>query len=321
MSDVTSVDISALYGPACPARDACDAAIWAGLRSTGSIVVTGYPDAGEVDARARSGLAFFDLPEDAKRRVMTKLSAPENAHTYRGYHPHDPSGEFRTDFFDIGPDNPVPGPDLQGMHIITERTPWPDPEPMPGWQDAVRAYYDQMEDLAKRLMRSIGRTAGFAEAEIEARFGGQHSTLRFLDYPQSDRPAPADGPAVAAICHTDASGLSLLWQAGPGLQAQGPDGAFHDVPMRADCVSVHVGTVMTTMTDGAVPATPHRVLDHGVRRQSVGFFLEPALAAPVTAADAVGRAVQPEETYGWQLLKQLAGYGDYGAEIVDPSKT
>ncbi|MEO0390117.1 MAG: 2OG-Fe(II) oxygenase family protein [Pseudomonadota bacterium] len=320
MSEVTSVDISALYQAPSPARDACDIAIWSGLRATGSVVVTGYPDADLVDTRARTGLAFFDVPEADKRRVTSKLHAPENAHTYRGYHPHDPASDFRTDFLDIGPDDPQPGPDLAGMHIVTEKTPWPKPEPAAGWYDAVRAYYDQMEDLAKRLMHSIGRSAGFAEAEIEARFGGQHSTLRFLDYPASTQPAPKDGPAISAVCHTDASGLSLLWQAGPGLQAQGPDGVFYDIPMRPDCVSVHVGTVMTTMTGGAVPATPHRVLDHGVRRQSVGFFLEPALSAPITAADAVGRAPAPEETYGWQVLTQLASYGDYGDEIVAPGR-
>ncbi|MEL7098163.1 MAG: 2OG-Fe(II) oxygenase family protein [Pseudomonadota bacterium] len=318
MPEVQSVDISALYGGEGAARDACDAEIWAGLRRTGSIVITGYPDAGLVDTRAQAGLAFFDAPEPVRRSVLTRLQAPKNSNTYRGFHPHDPSGAFRTDFLDIGPAVPKAGPDLRGMHIITEPTPWPDPEPATGWKDAVLAYYDQMEDLAKRLMFAIGRSAGFAAAEIEARFGGQHSTLRFLDYPASGHVPDGGEPQVAAVRHTDAAGLSLLWQAGPGLQAEGPDGVFYDVPLRPDCVSVHVGTVMTTMTGGAVPATPHRVLDHGVRRQSVGFFLEPALGAPITSAEAVGRAVAPQETYGWQLLTQLASYGKYGDEVVAP---
>ena len=70
---------------------------------------------------------------------------------------------------------------------------------------------------------------------------------------------------------------------------------------------VHVGDVMTQMTKGVVPATPHRVLHTGdASRHSVGFFLEPALSAPVTPADhPVGKpAVQ--DTYAFQLLRTLS---------------
>ena len=319
MADVARIDIAALFGEDAAARAACDAALWAGLRRTGAVVLTGYPEADWIDARARTGLAFFAQREAEKRKLATRLCQPGNPNTYRGYHPHDPAGNFRTDFLDIGPAEPAPGPELPGIEIVTEPTPWPETEPAPGWRDAVRDYYATLDRIGKAIMLSLGRSAGFDEDTIHARFDGEHSTLRFLDYPPSGLgPAPDGAPRIAARLHTDASGLSLLWQGGPGLQAQGPDGAFHDVPVLKNCISLHVGTVMESMTGGAVPATPHRVLDPGVARQSVGFFLEPALTAPVTAVDRAREAPRVEDTYGWQLLRQLSSYDRYAGVISAP---
>jgi isopenicillin N synthase-like dioxygenase len=111
---------------------------------------------------------------------------------------------------------------------------------------------------------------------------------------------------LAAVRHTDASGLSLLWQQQPGLQAQAPDGTWRDVPTVPNTVSVHLGTVLELMTAGRVPATPHRVIDHGIARQSIGFFVEPGLAtrlAPIAEGDATPGDLSG--TYGWHLQERF----------------
>ena len=84
------------------------------------------------------------------------------------------------------------------------------------------------------------------------------------------------------------------------------DGVFRDIPMVPNAISVHVGDVMTRLTGGIVPATPHRVLSSDRPRRSIGFFLEPALTAPVTAAKDTRDPVPPEDTYGWQLIDTFA---------------
>ncbi|THH36792.1 isopenicillin N synthase family oxygenase [Aliishimia ponticola] len=301
---VETVDISALFGPPGKAREACDAALWQGLKRTGAVVITGYPDAAKVDQRARTGLKIFDLSDTAKRAIASRVMVPGNPNTYRGFWPRRETGLLQNEFYDVGPETPAPGPDLPQMDIFTEATPWPDPEPAPGWRETVRAHYAHLNRVAQAMIVSIGRSAGFDEAAIRARFDGDHSTLRFLSYPAgatSPRQEP-DGAVVSGGQHTDESGLSLLWQAQPGLQARGQDGVFRDIPMVENAISVHVGGVMTGLTRGTVPATPHRVLaGDGSARQSVGFFLEPALSAPVTPADYSGET-SARETYGWQLL-------------------
>lgn len=320
MGDVVdSIDIGALFGPAGAVRDACDAALWDGLKRTGAVVITGHPDAEMVDSRARTGLRIFDLPEAAKTRLSTRLIVPGNANAYRGFWPRRAGGLLQNEFHDVGPETPAAGPDLPGMEILTEPTPWPDPEPAPGWRETVRAHYDHLNRVAQAMILSIGRSAGYDAETIRGRFAGSHSTLRFLDYPAGavSPVTEADGARVSGGRHTDASGLSLLWQAQPGLQAQGPDGRFRDIPVAENAISVHVGDVMTRMTRGAVPATPHRVLAGDGPRQSVGFFLEPALAAPVTPADHQGET-GVADTYGWQLLETFAGREVWRGVIAPP---
>ena len=107
----------------------------------------------------------------------------------------------------------------------------------------------------------------------------------------------------------------------PGLQAQAPDGAWRDVPCAPNSISVHLGDVLEIMTEGRVPATPHRVIDHRKSRRSIGFFLEPALSARISPIHAVEQAHATESsakgTYGWHLLKQLRGYEGY-ENLVPP---
>jgi len=319
MSDhVDTIDIGALFGPEGAARDACDAAFWAGLRRTGAVVITGYPEADRVDARAREGLRIFDLPVAEKVRIASRLIIAGNANAYRGFWPRRTGSLLQNEFYDVGPENPEAGPDLPGMDILTEPTPWPDPEPAPGWRETVRAHYDHLNHVAQVMIRSVGRSAGFDDGAIRARFAGSHSTLRFLSYPEDavSSATEADGRRVSGGRHTDASGLSLLWQAQPGLQAQGQDGRFRDIPMVENAISVHVGDVMTRMTRKIVPATPHRVLAGGGVRRSVGFFLEPALAAPVTPADHAGE-IDVTDTYAWQLLETFAAR-DIWKGVIDP---
>ena len=132
-----------------------------------------------------------------------------------------------------------------------------------------------------------------------------------------------DEATLVAGRHTDAAGVSLLWQAQPGLQAQSRDGIWRDVPPVANCISVHLGDVLEIMTDGRVPATPHRVLDKGCARQSIGFFLEPALGAKLSAVQPEDPPVVIDEeaargTYGWHLLRRMHGYSEVGQFVPYP---
>ena len=319
MTDVRTIDIGPLFDDDGDGRRRVDDAVGDAIEEHGGFVVGGFPGQERVDLLADTLLAFYDLPETARRSVASVITDPAGPAVYRGWKSFlQPEAWAYNQMFDIGPRRPHPAPAVEGMHHFAEANSLPTEEPCPGWFAAVDEYYDLMLDMGTRVMLSAARWAGFGDRLVAAGFREGNSTLRLLDYP----PKPAEltiqseglhgRPPLAASKHTDVAGVSLLWQRRPGLQAQSRDRVWRDVPMAPNTVSVHLGTVLQLMTDGRVPATPHRVLDHGDHRQSVAFFVEPGLGtrlAPVLAGD-IAEPTGPG-TYGWHLqerFSQMEGY-------------
>ncbi|MEM7257153.1 MAG: 2OG-Fe(II) oxygenase family protein [Pseudomonadota bacterium] len=316
MSDIKIVNIASLWTQDESARAQTDTAIWQALQSTGAIVISDYPGYEKVDAWAQAASSIHDAADLVKKSLTIAVYEKANTNFYRGYHPRVPGGAFKVNIYDIGPADPAAGPDLPGIEYMTEPNPWPPEADLPDWRHTVTECYRQLNEVSQQIMLSIGRSAGFDERTIFQRFAGEHSTLRMLDYPDIDH---NDTDGVAAYRHVDASALSLLWQREPGLQAEAPDGVFYDVPMIDNCISVHVGTVMEQLTGGRVRATPHRVLGTGGVRRSMGFFLEPALSAPITSAEnAVTAQPEIQDTYAWLLLKTHHSREKYADLIPDP---
>ncbi|MBS35509.1 MAG: hypothetical protein CMO26_06240 [Thiotrichales bacterium] len=318
MAHLTIIDIAPLFHEDRHARRVIDERIGRAILEAGGFVIANYPDADRVDARALTLLEFFELSNEIKFSVASRAMNPEGSRIYRGYFASlGPDSWAHNEIYDIGPEDPVGGPAILGMDIFAETNIWPAVEPVPGWRQAMRAYRDHMGTVARAVMLSISRAAGFTDEDLLSRFEGGNSTLRLLNYPArsgsskvvnefpDDRFIDDEGLTLATGRHTDAAGVSLLWQRQPGLQAQAPDGSWRDVPRLENCISVHLGTALEIMTNGLVPATPHRVIDQGTPRQSVGFFLEPALGAqlaPVEAEVELSDAVAAVRgTYGWHL--------------------
>lgn len=319
MANIEIVNIAPLWQEDKAAILETDAAIWSALQSTGALAISHYPGVEAVDQWARTGCAIHDAPAAQKKELTVAVYEPANKNYYRGYHPMVAGSSFKVNIYDIGPPNPASGPSLPGIEYMTEPTPWPDDALLPDWKSAVTDCYQHLNAVSQKVMLSIGRSAGFEEGSILDRFAGEHSTLRFLDYPDINHD---DTDGIAAHRHTDASALSLLWQREPGLQAEAPNGEFYDVPLLSNCVSVHVGTVMEQLTSGRVRATPHRVLGNGSARRSMGFFLEPALTAPVTPANSSGNGEEThipiQDTYAYLVLKTHHSREKYAALIPDP---
>lgn len=325
MADLISIDISGLFTGAPEERAAADECIGDALKHHGGFIISNFPDADKVDERAHKMLCFFEFSEAQKHAVASKTSNPASEVIYRGYASFlEPDGWAYNEMYDIGPAKPFGGPAIEGMSVFSEKNIWPETEPCAGWQEAMRAYYAHLNEIAMAVMLSVGRFAGFSDAQLQARFREGNSTLRLLNYPVKPKdmritnefPDTLYGDdetlPLATGRHTDAAGVSILWQRQSGLQAQAPDGRWRDVPMIKDCLSVHLGTVLEIMTGGKVPATPHRVIDHGICRQSIGFFLEPGLGAqlePMKNDRAQSNCATG--TYGWHLQKryhQQKGY-------------
>ena len=328
MNELPIIDIAPLLDSA--QRDAwsgVDQAIGDAIEQFGGFVVSGYPQADMVDQWGRTALRFYDLPDDRKHDVSTRVWNPEARTVYRGYRSSLRPGEWAyNEMFDIGPTAPFPAPDVEGMHVFAEENVWPEPEPCDGWRSAMESYYGLMQRIGMAVMLAAGRWAGFDDVDLHRRFREGNSTLRLLNYPVKPADWPVDpnaqtvdGRAIAAVRHTDVAGVSLLWQREGGLQAQAPDGTWRDVPLVPNAVSVHLGTVLEVMTEGRVRATPHRVLDTGTHRQSIGFFVEPGLAASVGPIAGDDGSDDVRHSYGWHLQQRFSTMRGYQGLVPPPS--
>lgn len=326
MAELAIVDIGPLFDGEPSGWQAIDESVGSAIVAHGGLVVSGFPGADRIDELGARALAFFDLGLDAKRAVASRSTWPDGPAVYRGYKSSlEPGAWAYNEMFDVGPTRPHPGPAVDGMHHFAEPNTWPTVEPCHGWRAAMDEHYRVMLAVGMAVMRSAGRAAGFDDDVLMAGFEQGNHTLRLLNYPPRpdghltvDERNQPDGPRIAAARHTDVSGASLLWQRGPGLQAQSPDGTWRDVPMLEGTVSVHLGTVLELMTAGRIPATPHRVIDHGGARQSIGFFVEPGLATRLAPLD--DQIDDVRASYGWHLQERFHSMRGY-AELVPAPAT
>ncbi len=339
MEDLINIDIGALFTTDHQEIAKIDSQLGAAIEKHGGFVISNFPEAASLDTRARKLLRFFELSAEQKHRVAVKTNNPQSTHIYRGYESRLATNNdlANNEMYDIGPDEPFPGLNVPGMHVFSETNLWPEIEPFVGWQLEMNAYYQSLNRVGSAVVRSIGRCVGFTDQELDDRFRAGNSTLRLINYPvsgnedsvQAELPALRSGDdsdlPLTFGRHVDSAGISLLWQAQPGLQAQAPDGVWRDVPQIKNSVSVHIGTVIQIMSGDKLPATPHRVINTGGLRQSVAYFIEPALdvaLAPIHRAASAPVSEDPAMgTYGWHLQETFHGRTRYRDLIPAPRLT
>ncbi len=311
----TVIDVAPLFEQGCDTR-ALDAQVVATLATEGSFVATGFAGARGNDDAAWRVLDFFKLPGDVKEAIATCRARPENENIYRGYYPLlDKQGFAYNETLDIGPAVPGHVPDIAGADGFREHTPWPAREPHAGWKQETLDYFATAHGLALAVLRAIARHTGRDEEAMVAPCLKGNGTLRLLhyfetpdDYMPREKGTPRDyadelGRRIRTQRHIDTGVMSILWQdENGGLQMQGRDGVWREVPAVADGLSVHCGDLLKAMTGGLIEATPHRVAGGGQERLSLGLFVEPDFDAMVLPPDSTTPV-----TYAGHLINEFPG--------------
>ncbi|MFN8020218.1 MAG: 2-oxoglutarate and iron-dependent oxygenase domain-containing protein [Acidimicrobiales bacterium] len=240
-------------------------------------------DPAVIDTAWREARRFFDLPLADRMTVAQRdgdaygFSPMEREALERSLGTMDGAADLKQTF-NVGP--------LAGARIDLDDpvsawafgpTPWPAAQP--SLEPAMRAYFDAMDALARRLLQlfaiALGQPHDFFDPFVDHAPGA----LRALDYPELGDRSPAPGQ-LRAGAHTDYGTLTILRQddAPGGLEVLDPrTDEWTPVPARADGFVVNLGDLMQRWTNDRWRSTMHRVVappsgSGPHRRQSMAFF-------------------------------------------------
>lgn len=221
----------------------------------------------EAEAKVR---AFFDLPEDVKRRYFI-----EGGGGARGYTPFgietakDATEHDLKEFWHVGRTLP------EG-HRFTELMAaniWPDE--IPGFRETFDHLFAAFDHTGRRILSAIATYLGLAPDFFDDTVEDGNSVMRLIHYP----PVPADAPGVRAAAHEDINTITLLLGAEEaGLQLLDKNGNWLPVTPGEGELAVNIGDMLQRLTNHVLPSTTHRVVNppperRGHARYSMPFFL------------------------------------------------
>ncbi|HTI75579.1 MAG TPA: 2-oxoglutarate and iron-dependent oxygenase domain-containing protein [Mycobacterium sp.] len=265
-TSVPIVDISGLRSQDPAERERVAAELGKAAAEVGFFYVSG---AGIEDTVFERMLAatkeFFALPLEEKMRYYIGLSK-----CHRGYVPRGEEGlatgtpEMK-EAFDTALDLPADDPDyLAGNPMLGPNT-WPD---LPGFADAVTAYYQAILDVGDRLLWAFAVALGEEPDTFSRHATKTPSQLRLIHYPYN--PDAEDAEGIGA--HTDYECFTLLKPTAPGLEVMNGAGEWIDVPPIPGTYVVNIGDMLELWTNGAYVATSHRVRKVKEERYSFPLF-------------------------------------------------
>jgi isopenicillin N synthase-like dioxygenase len=256
------VDVSGLYSDTLAERARAAAELGRACREAGFFYLTGHRiEQASIDRLLQQAAAFFALPSDDKLAYYIGKSS-----NHRGYVPpgeevfYGGARDQKESFdlcFELAGDtrqHPFAGPNV-----------WPS---LPGFREAVSAYYDAVFELGRRLLRGFALALGLAEEHFDRFVIAPPSQLRLLHYPAS---APAE-VTVGIGAHTDYECFTILLPTAPGLEVMNGAGAWIDAPPREGAFVVNIGDMLETWTNGELTATSHRVRKVSEERYSFPLF-------------------------------------------------
>ena len=319
---VPVVDIAPyVAGGSTEARARKAAEMDAACRTVGFVQILGHGvPAGITDGLAAAMDGLLERPLDVKSRYRTP---PE---VNRGYSP--PKSESLSlslgveaatrmnDFFEafnVGaaaswfPGLDLPQPDY------AENT-WPD---VPGFQDAVLAYFHEAARVARTLTTVFADALGLPAGFFDRFTGHSIDVLRMNNYALPPGQIDLDGDLTGMGEHTDYGIVTVLWaDRVAGLQVLGSNDVWHDVMPDPGALLVNLGDLTARWTNERWLSTLHRVKPPVVdgrieRRRSAAFFHDgdlDALIETIPTCLAPGEApTYPPITVGEHLTAKLAG--------------
>ena len=290
--EVPRIDLGPMFGGAEQARrragdavrDACSDVGFFYIRNHGVMQAI-------VDNVFTQTARFFDLPETVKREIHASQSR-----CFRGYsglfeERHDAATDYYEphEVIDFGRENAPGDPPECEASLLYGPNLWP--ADMPGFREAVEAYYAAMLEVSSALLRAFALALALPEDYFLAKFDRAAGALRLLHYP----PQPADETRLGIGAHTDYEFFTILAQDGnPGLQVLNGAGRWIDIPPAAGTFVVNIGDLMARWTNDRFTSNVHRAANRtGRHRYSIPFFMGSNVDAEIRCLESCTGADDP----------------------------
>ncbi len=189
------------------------------------------------------------------------------------------------------------------------------PTEVTDFKETFTSMYDQLDKMSAQLLDAISINLELPEKTFSSITRGGESILRLLHYPPLKNNYQAG--AVRAAAHTDINFITLLVSSSAdGLQVQDREGNWVDAPKDENLIICDCGDMIENMTNGVLPATPHRVVNpdkDDERRLSMPFFVHARLDEEINPLqqmiDIVGEKKYRDMTAGDYLNERLIELG------------
>lgn len=257
------VDVSGLYSDELVLRRAAATQLVAACREAGFFYLKGHRVAPAlVSALLAQAASFFAQPVDVKLDHYIGKSPNHRGYVPPGEEVFYGGARDQKEAFDLcfeasaapARTNPFSGPNV-----------WP---PLPGFREAVAAYYAAVFSLGQKLLQGFALGLGLPENFFDRFVTAPPSQLRMLHYP----PNPPAEVTVGIGAHTDYECFTILLPTSPGLEVMNGAGVWIDAPPLPGAFVVNIGDTLEMWTNGELTATSHRVRKVSEERYSFPLF-------------------------------------------------
>lgn len=256
------VDISGLYAPDLPTRQATARALGQAAHEAGFLYITGHPlQPANFQSLVDITRAYFNQPLDRKMQDYIGQSSNHSGYVPMGEEQFASGSIDHKEAYDIGYDYLAE----QDRRPMLGATQWPD---FPGFKSTVQAYYREALQLGNTLFRGFALALGLDEDYFETITLNPPSQLRLIHYPFNL--AASDKPGIGA--HTDYECFTILFPTQDGLEVMNGAGDWIDAPVIEGALVVNIGDMMEILSNGYFMATSHRVRKVQQERYSFPLF-------------------------------------------------
>ncbi|XP_010273057.1 PREDICTED: protein SRG1-like [Nelumbo nucifera] len=210
---------------------------------------------------------FFSLSFQEKKGSVESYASVDNVGYGRNFVKSD---DQPLDWIDRLTMRASPKKDTEGIHV------WPQ-KPV-GFRQIMEKFVEEARKLCDELLQALAEALGLERHIFLQNFEPTESVvnIRINYYP----PCPRPDRVLGIIPHTDASGLTLLFQfnSTPGGLEALKDKQWFKIPWPHDALLVNVGDLLEIMSNGRVKSSWHRVVTQvDKERISVALFYNPPL--------------------------------------------